>query len=332
MATYTVIQDIEAEDHILGPLTLKQFIYALISALFFYFSFLVATKNAAFLLIIFLPPALTGAFLAFPFKRDQPTEIWALSKIRFLIKPRTKIWAQSGVTSLVTITAPKKVEHLLTKNLSESEVKSRLEALAATIDSRGWAVKNLGISQAQQLVSTPDSQRLIDINSIPKPVPDETFQPGDDMLDEQNNPLYETISDLTLSSDKAHREKLIETLNSIRQQNKQQTAIPAAGQTQQSPTTQVIAPAQEDEIIRDLKEKEHIASLANANLSRLSNNAPNMTDNNTNITTQAVRPSMPDPAKINLAFDNDKTISVISNEANRLDADDNEVVVNLHNS
>ena len=57
-----------------------------------------------------------------------------------------------------------------------------------------------------------------------------------------------------------------------------------------------------------------------------------MTDNNTNITTQAVRPSMPDPAKINLAFDNDKTISVISNEANRLDADDNEVVVNLHNS
>ena len=152
------------------------------------------------------------------------------------------------------------------------------------------------------------------------------------MLDEQNNPLYETISDLTLSSDKAHREKLIETLNSIRQQNKQQTAIPAAGQTQQSPTTQVIAPAQEDEIIRDLKEKEHIASLANANLSRLSNNAPNMTDNNTNITTQAVRPSMPDPAKINLAFDNDKTISVISNEANRLDADDNEVVVNLHNS
>ena len=72
---------------------------------------------------------------------------------------------------------------------------------------------------------------------------------GDDMLDEQNNPLYETISDLTLSSDKAHREKLIETLNSIRQQNKQQTAIPAAGQTQQSPTTQVIAPVEKFRLV-----------------------------------------------------------------------------------
>ena len=158
------------------------------------------------------------------------------------------------------------------------------------------------------------------------------FQPGDDILDEQNNPLYTTISDLTLSSDKAHRAKLIETLNSIRQQNMQQATVQTPNQTQQEPTPQNETPAIEDEIIRDLKAKEHVATLANANLSRLSTYEPNMAGNNTNITTQAVRPSVPDPAKINLAFDNDKTISVISNEANRLDVNDDEVVVNLHNS
>ncbi|MGH7158305.1 MAG: PrgI family mobile element protein [Candidatus Saccharimonadales bacterium] len=33
MATYKVIQDIEAEDKILGPLTLRQFIYAGVAAI-----------------------------------------------------------------------------------------------------------------------------------------------------------------------------------------------------------------------------------------------------------------------------------------------------------
>ena len=32
MATYKLIQDIEAEDHILGPLSLREFIFGLIGA------------------------------------------------------------------------------------------------------------------------------------------------------------------------------------------------------------------------------------------------------------------------------------------------------------
>src|SRR5665213_2597510 len=107
MATYKVIQDIEAEDKILGPLTLRQFIYGLISIFFFYICFLCLTKHASFLLILFLPPALFTAFFTFPFGKDQPTEIWALAKIRFLFKPRQRIWDQSGIKELVTITVPK---------------------------------------------------------------------------------------------------------------------------------------------------------------------------------------------------------------------------------
>jgi len=40
MATYKVIQDIEAEDKLVGPLTLRQFIYAAIAAICGYLSFL----------------------------------------------------------------------------------------------------------------------------------------------------------------------------------------------------------------------------------------------------------------------------------------------------
>ncbi len=54
MATYKVIQDIEAEDHILGPLSLRQFIFALVSIFMFYLCFLVY-RSAGFLMVIFLP-------------------------------------------------------------------------------------------------------------------------------------------------------------------------------------------------------------------------------------------------------------------------------------
>ena len=84
MATYKVIQDIEAEDKLLGPLTLKQFVYAGVTAICLYASFLALTKHVTFLLAIFLPPGLLTGFLAFPWKRDQPTEVWAVAKIRFL--------------------------------------------------------------------------------------------------------------------------------------------------------------------------------------------------------------------------------------------------------
>src|ERR1700689_4826621 len=135
MATYKVIQDIEAEDKILGPLTFRQFVYGLIAAFFCYICVICVTKGAAFLLVFFLPPALFTGFFAFPFGRDQPTEVWALAKIRFFLKPHRRTWDQSGVKELVTITVPKKVERILTNGLSQNEVQSRLKTLANTIDS-----------------------------------------------------------------------------------------------------------------------------------------------------------------------------------------------------
>ena len=66
MATYKVIQDIEAEDKLVGPLTLRQFIYASVGAVCLYLSFLVLTKHAGFLAIFFLPVALVAIlFLCF---------------------------------------------------------------------------------------------------------------------------------------------------------------------------------------------------------------------------------------------------------------------------
>lgn len=213
MATYKVIQDIEAEDHILGPLSLRQFIFALGAAFCFYVCYLLLSKHVAFLTPVFLLPGLFAAFFAFPFGKDQPTEVWALAKIRFLFKPRRRIWDQSGVKELVTVTVPKKVEEHLSNGLSEHEVKSRLSALANTIDSRGWAIKNVNVNMYSQpgfnSLQTTDSDRLIGIDSLPQEVPNYDVQASDDIMDEQNNPIAHQFDQMINASSQVHHKQLV---------------------------------------------------------------------------------------------------------------------------
>lgn len=214
MATYKVIQDVEAEDKLVGPLTLRQFIYAAITAVCLYVCFISVTKHVYFLLPVFLlPGALTG-FFAFPWGRDQPTEIWALAKIRFMLKPRKRIWNQSGVQELVTITAPKRIEVNYTDGLSQTEVTSRLKALADTIDSRGWAVKNVtgGLYTQPTTVMDGGSDRLVTLDALPQEVPNVDVNASDDMLDEQTNPVASTFDRMITQSDQAHREQIIQTM------------------------------------------------------------------------------------------------------------------------
>lgn len=228
MSSYKVIQDIEAEDKLLGPLTLRQFIYAGIAVLCFYLTFLVATKGALFLGAVFLPVGGVSGFLAWPWSRDQPTEVWALAKIRFMIKPRKRIWDQSGTKELVTVTAPKKIEEVYTNGLSQTEVESRLRALADMIDSRGWAAKNIGLVQA-------NSDRLISANSLPSLpalVEDNIGINSDDDMLEAANPVARQFDSMIAKSAETHRAELL-----------QQMSRPEPPVSTAPPTTQPTQPA-----------------------------------------------------------------------------------------
>jgi hypothetical protein len=210
MATYKVIQDIEAEDKLIGPLTLRQFIYAIITLVSGFLAFKLGTVNFLFI-FPFLPFILFFGALAAPLGRDQSTEVWLLAKIRFFLKPRRRIWDQSGIKELVTITAPKRVERILTKNLSATEVKSRLEALANTIDSRGWAVKNVNINLYSQpsYVGVSESDRLIDPSSLPQDVSGLDIQAADDMLDERSNPTAQHFDQMVAAVSRAHKQQAV---------------------------------------------------------------------------------------------------------------------------
>ncbi len=209
----------------MGPLSFRQFVFALIAVFMGYLCFLVVTKNVPFLLVITAPPALFFGFFALPFGRDQPTEVWFLAKLRFWFKPRKRLWDQTGIKELVTINVPKKIEHIYTDGLSQKEVTSRLSALATTLDSRGWAVKNaIGDSASDSAVV---SDRLVQAHTMPQSVPNIEVHASDDILDVVSNPIAQQFDTMIDASTAAHRKRLIDELNSIRDDVPAQTAIPA---------------------------------------------------------------------------------------------------------
>lgn len=215
MATYKVIQDIESEDKLLGPLTLRQFVYAAMVLVMGFVAFKLAAVSPLFI-IPFVFPMIFFGMLAAPFGHDQSSEVWMLAKIRFFLKPRRRIWDQSGVQELVTITVPKKIEHALTNGLTQTEVKSRLKALADTIDSRGWAVKNVNVNmsvhQPYAFETGVGSDRLVDASSLPQEVPTYDVLATDDMMDEKNNPTAQHLDNMITESEQAHRQAMMATV------------------------------------------------------------------------------------------------------------------------
>lgn len=220
MATYKVIQDIEAEDKLLLWMTPRQAIYMAIVLISGFIWFLLASNGAWWLGLIFLPHMILFTVLAGPFMHDQPSEVWLLARVQFALKPRKRIWDQSGLKQLVTVTVPKKIERQLTDGLSQTEVKSRLQALANTIDSRGWAVKNVNVnlySQPSYAVAAVDTDRLVDTSALPQEVPTHDVSPADDMLDEHSNPTAQNLDRMIHESAQSHRQQAIATMQQATQ-------------------------------------------------------------------------------------------------------------------
>lgn len=368
MATYKVIQDIEAEDKLIGPLTLRQCIYAAIACTCAYLSFISLTKGASFLLVIFLPPMLFAAFFAFPWGRDQPTEVWALAKIRFYLKSRKRIWDQSGVKDLVTVTVPKKIEKIYTNGLSHEEVQSRLNALATTLDSRGWALKNTNTNLYDPMQGgTATSDRLIDPRTtMPMEVSSVEVTASDDMFDTASNPRSQELDKMMIAASNTRRQQLIEQMKqpaivppaapaAISQLPEPNASwflnkpldippvanpVPPASSPAPTPSTNPLfvsnlpagnPTADEQALVAELREQRAKAEQANS-YQHLKTIQPLGTKQ----PAAAVQPAAPpppaiDPATIGLARNNDLSIATLARIANKEDEPSDEVVISLHN-
>ncbi len=362
MATYKVIQDIEAEDKLVGPLTLRQLIYAIIVMVSGYMIFRLSINGLWWLATPLLPITLFFAMLAAPFGGDQSSEVWLLARIRFALKPRKRIWDQSGVKELVTITAPKKIEHIFTKGLSQVEVKGRLEALADTIDSRGWAVKNVNVNlfETPSYTTTNPSDRLVGPSAFPQDVSGTDVTAMDDMLDEHNNPAAQQLDQMMMASAQAHRQQVVSQLQQPAPMTKDKgsgAATPpdywflSQNQTAQVPEgfatvdSRVVAPGQVEQptnMTQATPDEQALLEQLHAKEAAEQNGAPAYGHMRTvqPLSTQPIQvppsPSVtaaPDPAILELATNDDLNVATIARQAEKArkkEPPKDEVVVSLH--
>lgn len=374
MATYKVLQDIEAEDKLFGPMTLKQFIFGAITIGIGYIQFVLISSPGLGLfrwpfVLLFMLPMLLFGFLAAPISREQPNDIWLLARLRFILKPHRRIWNQDGLSELVTITAPKLEIHNYTNGLSQTEVKSRLQALANTVDSRGWAVKNVDanlFAQPGYLSANLDSDRLVNPTDLPQDVPQTDITAADDMLDPLNNSTAQHLDQLVQASTQSHRQQAIQSMKPASQapqkpadywflhQSAPQQELPMPADYATFTNQPVVAPGTED-VVHAATETEEEKALAERLLSqgrqdqshaveRLRTIQP-LHDREGHIVQGQQRPAAPtpqaispqpvvqapaNPAILGLAHNDDLNVATIARQAQKLSQDDDEVVISLH--
>jgi hypothetical protein len=341
MATYKVIQDIEAEDKLLGWMTPRQAIYAAIVVVSGLLCFMLVTKGAWWLAVPMLPHMILFSVLSGPFVHDQPSEIWLLARIQFFLKPRKRIWDQSGLKELVTVTAPKKIERVLTDGLSQTEVKSRLRALADTIDSRGWAIKNINVNlYTQPGYAMNNSDRLIDTSTLPREVPNYDITAQDDILDERTNPAALQLQQMINQSAQSHRQQVIAQMQQTPTQ--QPTVQPATywfadpgSPIAPSSANPPLSKQDEEALLKKLHDEQNAEDVTVSHLKTIEPLSAEHKSHKKQTKKKAPEPARTpfSPATLELANNDDLNVSTIARQAqkaNQSELGDNEVVISLH--
>lgn len=218
MATHKVPQDVEAEDKLVGFLSLKQFIMTILGLGFGYLTFVFFVKVHPVASVIWIPFTLVFLVLGLYQRKDQPVEVYLASALRYYIKPRRRKWNQEGYEERVIITAPPKIERRYTKNFTGEEASSHLGNLSRLMDSRGWTTKLAGDWQNPQLATAAASDRLvqpgdlrtsgIDLAAYTQPV---------DVMDEQSSIVAQDFQARITQTDSSVKQHALEAVKQAQQ-------------------------------------------------------------------------------------------------------------------
>ena len=213
MAQYKVPQDVEAEDKIIGFLTLKQFIYSVIG-----FAWILVTyelfKSILFVfLIVGVPPALIFLLLGLYQRDGQPFEAYFIALINYWFKPRQRLWIKEELIEVFKIEQPK-IKQVQTQ-LDPRKVQGELERLAEIVDTRGWSSKQPEVQESDSdMVPVIDlSDRLSTNELVANSVEPSDVGLNDDMLS-TTNPSVQNLNELIHKSEKNIRQEALDRIQS----------------------------------------------------------------------------------------------------------------------
>lgn len=210
MGTYKVPQNVEAEDKILGPLSLKQFIYALIGLGWGFLTFAILKSVIVLWVLIGVPPALFGLLLGLYQREDQSLETFVVAIVQYFVRPRFRVWEKEPIAEVFRLEPPPPKPEPVKRD--PREVRSQLEQLADLVDTRGWSVKEPSLQEPEEAPVIDLKDRL----AAETLAPDSTFvipevNDNDDMLDD-NSQKARNLNVLIENTVKSVREEALEKM------------------------------------------------------------------------------------------------------------------------
>ena len=186
MGQYKVPQNVESEDKLLGPLTMKQFIYAIIGLGWGFLIWRILSPGGAaaipFMLLLIVPISGFMLLLAFGKREEQSFENYLIALIRFNIMPRKRVWLKDDFRGEVIIDAPPPPKPTAPTKEDIAHVHSRLQQLSLVVDTRGHA-KPADVQLPDEANRAAEfSQRIFTPDELQKPILEGGVQAQDDVL------------------------------------------------------------------------------------------------------------------------------------------------------
>ncbi|MDH4358344.1 MAG: PrgI family protein [Candidatus Berkelbacteria bacterium] len=150
---YKVPQNIDLEDKIVGPFTMKQFIYVIVAGGIIYAWWSYLSNNyvdfmPAFL-IFAVPVGFLGFCLALVKVNERPFEFFLLNLLRFIFSPKRRVWQEGYKTEDVIVVD--KTEAAQPRETSRDT--RSLDDLSVSLE------KQAGILRQQELTQKPAAEK-----------------------------------------------------------------------------------------------------------------------------------------------------------------------------
>lgn len=271
MGQYKVPSNVETEDKILGPLSVKQFIYVVIGLMWGFIAIrLIAPFNIVVGLVIAAPITLTMFALGFIQREGISFENYFTASIQYFMSPRKLVWHKDEHVKSIK-EAPKVIK---APEQAREYSQGQLQKLAFTLDTHG-AYKDDTIqlrddtSQVQQQANRVIDAKSVQPNELAQmATPSSALQPinqtvpADDVLDSESSRSAEVGQMLQNVEVDVHRKAIA----------KLQQGLAAVPNTSEPPA----APPVQQPVTGDTKTQRDIEDLAarnNTPIQRLSRDA-----------------------------------------------------------
>ncbi len=133
MGQYKVPQDVEAEDKLIGPLSLRQFIYIIVALAWGGLMWRIFSFNIILMIIAIIPVSGFFILLGVGRRQEQSFENYFVALVRFAFIPRIRVWDKDISHEMIVKTEEKKPEVIKEKNVN----KGSLQQLALIMDTHG---------------------------------------------------------------------------------------------------------------------------------------------------------------------------------------------------